>query len=136
MARILGIDYGKKRTGFAATDPLQLIVSGLETIDTSVVSQFMDDYLNREEVEKIVIGYPFFEEVFNVQFKKELDEFIDRVRKRYVHIDVDLHDESFTSQKAKSVIFASGVGQKRRRDKKLIDRVSAVLILQEYLGHI
>ncbi len=136
MGRVISIDYGKKRTGIAATDPLQLIVNGLASLDTPDVFGFLEDYIGKEEVSRIIIGYPFFHEVYNQAFKKEIDDFIEGVRKRFSWIPVDLHDESFTSQRAKSVILAAGVKKKRRRDKKLVDKMSAVIILQEYLGHI
>ena len=136
MGRILSIDYGKKRTGIAVTDPLQLIVNGLVSLDTPGVLDFLAGYVEEEDVSGIVIGYPFFEEEYNPAFKKELDQFIQRVKKRFSGIPVNLHDESFTSHKAKSVILAAGVKKKKRRDKKLVDKMSAVIILQEYLGHI
>jgi putative Holliday junction resolvase len=136
MGRILSIDYGRKRTGLAVTDPLQIIVTGLTALDTKDLFPFLDQYQKDEEVVKIVIGYPFFDHVYNEHFKKEIDQFIDKVKKRYHLIPVDLHDESFTSHRAKSVILASGARKKQRRDKKLVDKMSAVIILQEYLGHI
>jgi putative Holliday junction resolvase len=136
MGRILSIDYGRKRTGLAVTDPLQIIVNGLTALDTVDLFPFLEQYIADEQVDQIIIGYPFFDHVFNVHFKKDIDQFIEQVKKRFVGIPVDLHDESFTSHRAKSVILASGAKKKQRRDKKLVDKMSAVIILQEYLGHI
>ncbi len=136
MGRILAIDFGGKRTGLAATDPLQIIVSGIGAYKTTEVIAEIEDYIGRESVEKIVVGYPFFDEEFNHLFKKRLDGFIRTMREKFPEIPVDLHDESFTSAKAKQVIMDSGAKQKTRRDKSLVDKVSAVIILQEYLGHI
>ena len=136
MGRIIAIDYGKKRTGLAVTDPLQLIVNGLTTVDTPEIFDFLEKYMAEESVSSIVIGYPFFDHVFNQAFKKEIDQFIVEVKKRFEGIPVDLHDESNTSERAKKIIFHAGAKKKRRRDKRLVDKMSAVIILQEFLGHI
>ena len=118
------------------TDPLQIIATGLDVLDTKDLFPFLKKYCAAEKVDKIVIGYPFFDHVFNEEFKKKLDIFIVQIKKTFAPISVDLHDESFTSVKAKEIIFNSGAKKKKRRQKKLIDKVSAIIILQEYLGHI
>lgn len=136
MARILGIDYGTKRTGLSATDPLQIIVSGVDTIPTSEIFDYLKTYLKTEEVEKIVVGEPFYPDGNPAQIHHLVIGFSRKLQKRYPEIEVVLHDERFTSEAAKSVIFNSGAKQKKRRDKGLVDKISAVLILQDYLGHI
>lgn len=136
MARILGIDYGTKRTGLAATDPLQIIVSGVDTIPTAEIFDYLKTYLKTEEVEKIVIGEPFYPDGNPAQIHHLVVGFSRKLQKFYPHIEIALHDERFTSEAAKAVIFNSGAKQKKRRNKGLVDKISAVLILQDYLGHI
>lgn len=136
MARILGIDYGTKRTGLSATDPLQIIVSGIDTIPTAEIFAYLKTYMKTEEVEKIVIGEPFYPDGNPAQIHHLVIGFSRKLQKKYPDIEVVLHDESFTSEAAKAVIYNSGAKQKKRRDKGLVDKISAVLILQDYLGHI
>jgi putative Holliday junction resolvase len=136
MARILGIDYGTKRTGLSATDPLQIIVSGIDTISTAEIFTYLKTYMKTEEVEKIVIGEPFYPDGNPAQIHHLVVGFSRKLQKIYPDIEVVLHDERFTSEAAKTVIFNSGAKQKKRRDKGLVDKISAVLILQDYLGHI
>ncbi len=136
MSRILGIDFGKKRTGLSVTDPLQIIVTGLDTQDTSLLRPFIKDYLQKEEVEKIVIGLPTHKDGNFTLIKSDIDALALFLNKEFPKIEIDFQDESFTSLEAKSVIFRSGVKKEKRKDKKLVDKVSAILILQKYLKHI
>lgn len=136
MARILGIDYGEKRTGLAATDPLQIIVNSLTTVETSALQNFLSQYLIKEEVEKIVIGLPRHKDGNFTHLKAKIDALEKFLKTGFPLIAIDYEDESFTSVKSKEIILQSGVKKSKRKDKSLIDKVSAVLILQKYLGHI
>ncbi len=136
MPRILAIDYGTKRTGIAVTDPLQIIASGLSTIPTHDVFDFLTDYLQNEEVETIVVGYPMYPDGNPAQIAHLVKGFASGLRKRFPGVEVVLHDERFTSEMAKQVILQSGVRQKKRRDKSLVDKVSAALILEDYMKSI
>lgn len=136
MARILGIDYGEKRTGLAVTDPLQIIVTGLETIETLKLQNFLSVYLINEEVEKIVIGLPTHKDGNYTHLKPAIDSLSQFIRLKFPAITIDYEDESFTSAQSREIIFRSGVKKSKRKDKSLVDKVSAVLILQKYLGHI
>lgn len=136
MARILGIDYGLKRTGIATTDPFQIIVTALETVLTTDVKSWLTTYMKTESVEKIVIGLPTHKDGNFTHIKPDIDSFADWCTKSWPDLKIDFADENFTSTKAKSVILQSGAKKKTRQDKALVDRVSAVIILQQYLGHI
>ena len=136
MARILGIDYGEKRTGLSATDPLQIIVNGLETVETKDLENFLSRYLIVEEVEKIVIGLPRHKDGNFTHLKPKIDALALFINTHFPSIVIDYEDESFTSSQSRDIIFQSGVKKSKRKDKSLVDKVSAVLILQKYLGHI
>ncbi|MEL6721186.1 MAG: Holliday junction resolvase RuvX [Bacteroidota bacterium] len=136
MARILSIDYGTKRCGIAVTDPLQIIVSGLDTIHTSELLNYIKNYCAEEEVEAFVIGYPMHLDDTPAQIAPHIIGFSRKLEKLFPDKAVTLHDERFSSEDAKRVILNSGTKKKKRRDKGLVDKVSAVLILQDYLGHL
>ena len=136
MARILAIDYGEKRSGIACTDPLQIIVSPVAGIDTADLSTILDDYLQREAVEKIVFGMPYLADAKPTHLAKLIKKFIKSLAKKYPDLTIDTEHEGFTTQRAKEVIYMSGVKKQKRKDKHLVDKMSAVIILQEYLGHI
>jgi len=133
MPRILSIDYGKKRTGIAVTDPLQLIAGGLATVDTPQLFDFLEDYLSREDVECIVVGQPRQTNGEDSENMKRVTPFVNRLRKLHPELTVEYYDERFTSVLAHRAIIDSGVGRKTRRDKALVDKVSATIILQDYL---
>ena len=135
MARILGIDYGTKRVGIAATDPLQIIVSGVDTVPTAQIIDFLTNYIKGEEVEKIVVGEPMKRDGSPGRIAHIIVGFIRELNKLFPDIPVVSHDERFSSVDAKAVILRSGAKKKKRRDKALVDKVAAVLILQDYLGH-
>lgn len=133
MARLLAIDYGKKRTGLAVTDELQIIANGLTTVATTELVAFLQDYVKREPVERIIVGMP-------KQMNNELSEnmcrirpFVGRLRKLFPDIPVEYHDERFTSVLAHQAILASGIGKMARRNKELVDEISATIILQSYM---
>ena len=122
MPRILSIDYGKKRTGIAVTDPLQLIAGGLATVDTPQLFNFLEDYLSRENVECIVVGQPRQTNGEDSENMKRVTPFVNRLRKLHPELTVEYYDERFTSVLAHRAIINSGVGRKTRRDKALVDR--------------
>ena len=133
----MGIDFGKKRTGISVTDPLKIIVQGLGTQPTDELMTFLKNYLKKEPVETFVVGYAFLEGDWgDKKFKEKLDEFIESLKKGFPDIPVHLQDERYSSHRAREIILQSGVNRKKRRDKELLDKTSAVVILQEYLGHI
>ncbi|MEM8523169.1 MAG: Holliday junction resolvase RuvX [Bacteroidota bacterium] len=136
MARILSIDYGTKRCGIAVTDPLQIIVSGLDTVHTKDLLDFVKEYCAEEEVEAFVIGYPMHMDDTPTKLAPHIIGFSRKLEKLFPEKAVTLHDERFSSEDAKQVILNSGTKKKKRRDKGLVDKVSAVLILQDYLGHL
>ncbi len=133
MARVLAIDYGTKRTGIAVTDPLKLIASPLDTVATASLLDFLKDYLSSEEVEAVVIGEPLHADGQPTQIHHLVVGLARKLQKNYPELTVELHDESFTSENAKKVILQSGTRKKKRRDKSLVDKVSAALILSDYL---
>lgn len=133
VSRILGIDYGSKKVGIAVTDPLKIIVSPLKTVATSEIFTFLKEYLCQEEVELIVIGEPYLLDGQPAQFHPKVIEFANKLKKIFPAFEVVLHDETNTSKKAKDVLLASGARKKKRRDKRLIDKIAASLLLEEYL---
>ena len=136
MARILGIDYGSKRTGISVTDPDQIIVSPLKTVNTSSLLNFLKIYLSEEEVEKTVFGYPTHKDGNPTYVVEEIMKFKEKLVKLYPDMEFDFQDENFTSVEAQEIILKSGLTKKQRRDKSRLDKISAVLILQRYLKHI
>ena len=133
MSRIMGIDYGTKRTGIAVTDPLQIIASGLATIPTNEVFDFLSNYFREEEVEKIVVGEPMHKDGNPAQIAHMVVGFVRKLKKEFPDIEVVMHDERGTSVQAKEIILQSGIKQKKRRDKTLVDKIAAALILEDFL---
>jgi len=133
MARILGIDYGKKRIGIAVTDPLKMIASGLASVSTEEVMEFLSNYMLKESVETIVIGLPKNLDNTATDATAGAEQFISAVRNKFPLITVQTVDERYTSKMAVQRILASGAKKKARQDKGLIDRTSATLILETYL---
>lgn len=133
MARILSIDYGKKRTGLAVTDPLQIIANGLVTVFTSELFDFLRDYVSKEPVERIVIGEPKQADGTPSENMQRITQFVNRWRKAFPDIPIEYYDERFTSVLAHKAMLDGGLGKKRRQDKALVDEISATIILQSYL---
>ncbi len=133
MARILSIDYGKKRSGLAVSDPLQIIANGLTTVETPRLLDFLADYLREEEVERIVVGLPKTMTNEPSENMKRVEPFVNRLRKLYPHIPVEYYDERFTSKMAHQAMIEGGLKKKRRQDKELVDEISATIILQGYM---
>lgn len=134
MARIMSIDYGQKRTGIAVSDPLQMIANGLTTVDTVQLLDFIADYLSKEQVERIVVGYPKQANGEDSENMKRITPFVNRLRKLYPSITIELYDERFTSVLAHRAMIESGISRKARQDKALVDKISATIILQDYMA--
>ena len=133
LGRILALDYGKVRTGIAITDPLKMIASGLTTVATSELFDFLDKYLEEEEVDLIVVGQPRQMDDLPSTSEVYITKFIADFQVRYPEIALERQDERFTSRLAVKSMIEGGVKKKKRRDKALIDEISATLILQAYL---
>lgn len=133
MARIIAIDYGKKRTGIAVTDNLQIIASGLTTVASELVISFLQEYVIKEDVELILIGEP--KQMNNQASESEvlIKPFIEKLEKTLPNIPLKRIDERFTSKMAFQTMIDGGLKKKQRRNKSLIDEISATIILQSYL---
>ena len=134
MARILSIDFGRKRTGVAVTDPLQLIAGGLATVTTSELFNFLRQYVQREEVERIVIGKPMQPNGQPSENLQRVEQFVNKWCKTMPQIPIEYFDERFTSVIAHRVILNSGLKKKERRNKALIDEISAIIILEDWMA--
>ena len=133
MARILSIDYGKKRTGLAVTDPLQIIAGGLATVSTSKLFDFLTAYLEKEPVERIVIGEPRQLNGQPSENFQRVEQFVARWRKAMPGVPVEYYDERFTSAIAHRAMIDGGLKRKDRQNKSLVDEISATIILQSYM---
>lgn len=134
MGRILSIDYGRKRTGLAVTDPLQIIANGLQTIPTHQLEKFLMEYIPKEGVERIVVGLPRQMNGEMSESWQYIQPFLNRMRKLLPEMPIELVDERFTSKLASQTILQSGVGkQRRQQDKGMVDEVSATIILQQWM---
>jgi len=133
MARILAIDYGQKRAGLAVTDPLQMIANGLDTVNSGELLLYLRAYFNREDVELVILGYP--KQLNNKASKAVLyvNEFIRQFEKNFPGRKYFLLDERYTSKMAFQTMIDGGLKKKKRRDKSLIDKISATILLQSYL---
>ena len=132
--RILAIDYGKKRTGLAVTDPAQIIANGLTTVDTGDLLRYIISYVKQEPVERIVMGLPTQPNGQPSENQARVLKFSEKLKAALPDMPVEFYDERFTSVLAHKAILASGVGKKRRReDKGLVDEISACIILQDYM---
>lgn len=136
MGRILAIDYGKKRTGLAVTDNDHIIASPLKTVLTKELEDFLIEYTSKEEVEAIIIGYPKTMNNQPSDLVKQLEPFINRIKKLFSDIDLHLVDERFTSSIAQKAMIEGGMKKSDRQKKENIDKISASLILQSYLEQI
>jgi putative Holliday junction resolvase len=133
MGRILAIDYGRKRTGIAVTDALQLIAGGLTTVETHRLYDFLVDYTRREEVERIVVGLPKQMNGEDSENMKYITPFVNRWRKTMLDIPMEFFDERFTSVLAHRTMLEAGLRKKARQDKALVDEISATIILQGWM---
>lgn len=135
MGRILSIDYGKKRTGLAVTDPLQLIAGGLATVSTSELFDYLAHYVTAESVERIVIGEPRQPNGLPSENLVRVQQFVNRWRKAHPDIPIEYYDERFTSVLAHQAMLDGGLKRKARQDKALVDEISATIILQDYMRY-
>ena len=127
------MDYGKKRTGIAVTDDMQIIASGLTTVDTDVLFEFLENYLKNEKVELFLIGEPKQMDYTVSESEKLILPFIDKLKKKFSQIPIKRVDERFTSKMAFQTMIDSGLNKKQRQNKALVDEISATIILQSYL---
>lgn len=133
MSKIIAIDYGSKRVGVAITDSLKMIAFGLSTILTEEVFIFLDELIKKESISEIVVGLPKNLDNSQNEITDAVSAFINKLNQKYPDILINSIDERFTSKMAKKTILDSGVNKKRRRNKSLVDKVSATIILQSYL---
>ena len=133
MARILSIDYGKKRTGIAVSDPLQIIAGGLATVETHQLFSFLKQYITQEAVECVVIGEPRQPNGEPSENLQRVKQFVSQWRKEVPSIPIVLYDERFTSVLAHQAMIDGGLKKKARADKALVDEISATIILEDYL---
>ena len=134
MARILAIDYGKKRTGLAVTDTLQIVPGALDTLDTKQLMPYLNEYVKREEVERIIIGEPIQPDGRPSENLQRVKQFEEKWRKAHPEIPIEGYDERFTSVMAHRTMLDAGLKKKARQNKALVDRISATIILQDYLS--
>lgn len=133
MARLLAIDYGKKRTGLAVSDEMQIIAGGLTTVPTTELIDFILDYMKKEPVERIIVGQPKQMNNEPSENMRRIEPFVNRLRKLLPDTPVEFHDERFTSVLAQRTIIEAGIKKMARRNKELVDEVSATIILQSYM---
>ena len=135
LGRILSIDYGKKRTGLAVTDPLRIIANGLTTVETKNLFDFLMQYIRSEKVDRIVVGRPMQTNGLPSENLARVEQFVAKWRKTVPSIPVDYYDERFTSVLAHRAMIDGGVKKKTRRNNKgLVDEISATIILQDYMN--
>ena len=135
MPRILCIDYGKKRTGIAVTDPLQIIATGLTTVDSPELISFLKTYFQHEEVELIVIGEPKNLDDSDTHATPLVNAIIKKLEKEFPKIPIKKVDERFTSKMAKQAMIDMGIKKKDRRNKRTVDEIAATIMLQEFMSN-
>jgi len=133
MSRILAIDYGTKRTGIAVSDPAQIIATGLSTIPTNTLMSFLDDYIARENVSTIVIGEARQMDNSDSESMQYIRPFFEKLSKHFPLCNVVMFDERFTSKMAVRAMIDGGMKQKDRRNKAMLDKISATILLQSYM---
>jgi len=134
MARLLAIDFGTKRTGIAITDEMQIIASGLTTVLTKDLILYLKDYVSKENVELVIIGEPKQKDGTHSDVELHIKKFIKELTNVIPTLKIERFDERFTSKIAFNAMIASGVSKKKRKNKALIDEISATIILQDYLN--
>ena len=133
MGRILAIDYGQKRVGLAVTDPLRIVANGLDTVSTNDVIDYLKRYMDREPVDKIVVGLPRQMNGEDSESMKYIRPFVKRLGKEFPGLEIVFVDERFTSVLAHKAMLDGGLKKKDRQNKALVDKISAVMILQTYM---
>ena len=133
MDRLIGIDFGRKRTGLAASDPLGIFASALETVPSAKIIEYLKKYSEKETITRFVIGYPLNLNGQPSEAAKDVDAFLPSLKKAFPDVPVTLEDERFTSVLAHRAMIDGGMKYKDRKDKTSVDRISAAIILQGYL---
>jgi putative holliday junction resolvase len=133
MARILSIDYGLKRTGIAVTDPLQIIATGLTTIESPKLIAFLKDYFSKETVELIIIGEPKNWDDSDTHATPLVKKIVEKIKKEFPTMPLKMVDERYTSKMASQAMIEMGLKKKQRQNKALVDEIAATIMLQEYL---
>lgn len=136
MARILSIDYGAKRTGLAVTDPLQIIATGLTTVETPRLFRYLKEYFAKEPVELIIMGEPKNWDDTDTHATPLVKKAVERLKREFPNIPVKMWDERYTSKMASQAMIEMGLKKKQRQNKALVDEIAATIILQEYLRSI
>jgi len=136
VSKFIGIDFGLKRIGVAITDELNIIASPYDTVETNNIYIFLKELLGNENIKKLIIGNPINLDNSLNPISKEISDFTKSFSSLYSDVEIIHIDERFTSKMAKRAILASGVNKKRRQDKKLVDKISATIILQTYLNQL
>lgn len=133
MGRILAIDYGLKRTGLAVTDPLRIIATGLTTVESRELMNFLQDYLKRESVDQVIVGWPTNWDDTPTDATPLVEKFLVKFAKSFPSLPIEKVDERFTSKMARTAMLEMGLKKKERRNKALVDEIAATILLQEYL---
>ena len=133
MARVLSIDYGKRRTGLAETDPCQIIANGLTTVDSQSLLKFLQDYVSKEPVERFIVGLPKQTNGLDSENLPRVQAFVKKLTNVFPDIPVEWWDERYTSVLAHQAMLESGIGRKARQNKALVDEISATIILQGWM---
>lgn len=133
MGRIIAIDFGRKRTGIAVTDILQLISNGLTTVKTADLLNFLKDYIAKEKVDRIIVGLPKQMNNAPSESMRYIEPFVNKLKKEIIDIPVEYYDERFTSVLAHQAMIDGGLKKKKRQEKALVDEISATIILQSYM---
>ena len=133
MDRLIGIDFGRKRTGLAASDPLGIFASALDTVDSTKIIDYLKNYAEKERIVHFVVGYPVNMDGSPSEALKDVEAFLKQVEKAFPEVPVTLEDERFTSVLAHRIMIDGGMKAQQRRDKKEVDKISAAIILQSYL---
>ena len=136
MGKIIALDFGQVRTGIAVTDDLQLIASGLTTVETKELLTFLQEYIDKEEIDCIVIGEPKQMDGSMSEAERYIQSFIEKIKNSFPTIPIQRQDERFTSKMAIHSMVTGGMKKKKRKDKSMVDKISATLILQAYLDRI
>ena len=134
MPRILSIDYGGKRTGIAVTDPFKMIATGLCTVETPKLIQFLKDYFAKEAVEQVIVGMPSNWDDSATHATPLVQRFLKDFQKQFPTIPIQTVDERYTSKMATDAMLQMGLKKKERRDKAMVDKIAATIMLQEYLS--
>ncbi len=134
MARILSIDYGGKRTGIAVTDPFKMIATGLCTVETPKLIQFLKDYFSKEAVEQVIVGMPSNWDDSATHATPLVERFLKDFQKNFPAIPIQTVDERYTSKMATDAMLQMGLKKKQRRDKAMVDKIAATIMLQEFLN--